>query len=52
MANASPRTDTSTDVDTDDKNQRVIYFSLLFIRSLDALCCIIRILIVFLSAIF
>ena len=29
MADASPRTDTSTDVDTDDKNQRVM--SLAFI---------------------
>lgn len=29
MADASPRTDTSTDVDTDDKNQRVM--SLTFI---------------------
>lgn len=30
MADASPRTDTSTDVDTDDKNQRVIFFALSF----------------------
>lgn len=27
MADASPRTDISTDVDTDDKNNRVIFFS-------------------------
>lgn len=26
MADASPRTDISTDVDTDDKNQRVCLF--------------------------
>ena len=29
MADASPRTDTSTDVDTDEKNQRVIFCSIL-----------------------
>lgn len=27
MADASPRTDISTDVDTDDKNQRVMFLS-------------------------
>ncbi|KAB5573013.1 hypothetical protein DKX38_000207 [Salix brachista] len=30
MADASPRTDISTDADTDDKNQRVLFFSCLF----------------------
>jgi transcription factor TGA len=29
MADASPRTDISTDADTDDKNQRVLFFSCL-----------------------
>jgi len=28
MGDASPRTDTSTDVDTDEKNQRVIFCSI------------------------
>lgn len=28
MADTSPRTDTSTDVDTDDKDQMVIFFAL------------------------
>lgn len=35
MADASPRTDTSTDVDHDDKNPRVIYFSLFLEISVD-----------------
>lgn len=30
MADASPRTDISTDVDTDDKNQRVEFFQPLY----------------------
>lgn len=30
MADVSPRTDTSTDVDTDDKDKRVIFFAPLF----------------------
>lgn len=30
MADASPRTDTSTDVDTDDKNQRVMSLTFTF----------------------
>lgn len=29
MADGSPRTDISTDADTDDKNQRVLFFSCL-----------------------
>lgn len=30
MADASPRTDISTDADTDDKNQRVLFFLALY----------------------
>lgn len=34
MPDRSPRTDTSTDVDPEDKNQRVIYFKKSHIRVL------------------
>lgn len=34
MADNSPRTDTSTDVETDDRNQRVILCSFVIILSL------------------
>lgn len=34
MPDRSPRTDTSTDVDPEDKNQRVIYFKKSYIRVL------------------
>ena len=43
MADASPRTDTSTDVDTDEKNQLVIFCSISALTILQNFPCILDI---------